>query len=257
MDGPAWEKGLSSAGQELIPGRGTSEGVDPYDEAYFRPGGRSTERADWEGLDTFRVIAEVLGSSRRLLDLGCGTGSITPSVLDVVGEYVGLEGSEYAVSEAQRLYAGPKAAFQLYNLEGERMPFGDASFDGILACHVLEHLDPARLPDTLGEVNRVLTPEGRFLAIVPNEGPTYRKALLRRWGMGPDDPTHRSFFTAKSLARVVSSPLRVVDVFTYPVPFLWRLSHGLARGLSFRFGDNIYVVATKWEKAMGDGIPAA
>ncbi len=93
--------------------------MDPYDEVYFRPRGRTTERADWEGLDTFRVIAEVLGGSLRLLDLGCGTGSITPPILDVVGEYVGLEGSEYAVSEAQRLYAGPKAAFHLYN-PGER-----------------------------------------------------------------------------------------------------------------------------------------
>ena len=216
-----------------------------YDEAYFRPGGAAIERADWEGLDTFRVIAEALGGSLRLLDLGCGTGSIASPILDVVAEYVGLEGSEYAVSEAQRLYAGPKAAFHLYNLEGGRMPFGDASFDGILACHVLEHLDPARLPDTLGEINRVLTPEGRFLAIVPNEGPTYRKALLRRWGMGPDDPTHRSFFTTERLGRVVSGRLRVLALFTYPVPFLWRLSHGLARGLSVEFGDNIHAIATK------------
>ncbi len=223
-----------------------------YDQAYFRPGGRTTERADWEGLDTLRVIAEVLGGSLRLLDLGCGTGSITPHILGVVERYVGLEGSEYAVSEAQRLYAGPKATFRACNLEEERMPFAAALFDGILACHVLEHLDPARLLHTLGEVNRVLTPEGRFLAIVPNEGASYRKGLLRRWGMGPDDPTHRSFFTAERLARVVSGPLRVVEVFTYPVPLLWRLSPGLARGLSFRFGDNIYVVARKRERAMGD-----
>lgn len=222
-----------------------------YDEAYFRPGGATRERADWEGLNTLRLISQVLGGSRRLLDLGCGVGNIAPRLLEVVGEYVGLEGSEYAFAEAQRRYAGSKAHFVHHNLEEDHVPFESGSFDAVLACHVLEHLEPGRLSPTFHEVNRVLTPGGRFLAIVPNCGPTYRVNVLRRWGMEPDDPTHRSFFDARSLERGASGGVRVLEVFTYPVPLLWRVWPGLARGLAFGYGDHIYLVATKREMANG------
>jgi SAM-dependent methyltransferase len=49
-----------------------------------------------------------------------------------------------------------------------RMPFEDASFDRVLAVHVLEHLPD--LPAALAEIRRVLKPGGRFVAVIPCEG---------------------------------------------------------------------------------------
>jgi SAM-dependent methyltransferase len=50
----------------------------------------------------------------------------------------------------------------------QRMPYEDASFDRILAIHVLEHLPD--LPAALAEIHRLLRPGGRFVAVIPCEG---------------------------------------------------------------------------------------
>jgi SAM-dependent methyltransferase len=50
----------------------------------------------------------------------------------------------------------------------QRLPFDAASFDRVLAIHVLEHL-PA-LPSALDEVHRLLRPRGTFAAVIPCEG---------------------------------------------------------------------------------------
>jgi SAM-dependent methyltransferase len=49
-----------------------------------------------------------------------------------------------------------------------RLPFEDASFDRVLAIHVLEHLPD--LPAALAEIRRLLKPGGRFVAVIPCEG---------------------------------------------------------------------------------------
>jgi SAM-dependent methyltransferase len=48
------------------------------------------------------------------------------------------------------------------------LPFDDASFDRVLAIHVLEHLPD--LPAALTQIRRVLKPGGRFIAVIPCEG---------------------------------------------------------------------------------------
>ncbi|WP_207419866.1 class I SAM-dependent methyltransferase [Roseomonas haemaphysalidis] len=50
------------------------------------------------------------------------------------------------------------------------MPFGDASFDHVFVCFVLEHLaDPAA---ALGELQRVLRPGGSLTVIEGDHGST-------------------------------------------------------------------------------------
>ena len=50
----------------------------------------------------------------------------------------------------------------------QRLPFADGCFDRILAIHVLEHLP--NLPAALDEMHRLLSPQGRFCAVIPCEG---------------------------------------------------------------------------------------
>lgn len=69
----------------------------------------------------------------------------------------------------------------------DELPFADGSFDRIVALHLLENTDS--LAGTLREVWRVLAPEGRFIAIVPNRSSLW--ARLERTPFGHGRPFSR------------------------------------------------------------------
>jgi len=54
-----------------------------------------------------------------------------------------------------------------FNIETDRCPYPDASFDMVLLCEVLEHLTCDPLP-ALREIARVLKPGGRLVLTTPN-----------------------------------------------------------------------------------------
>ncbi len=85
----------------------------------------------------------------RVLDLGAGTGAANTDfgnrsvvALDPSPEMLALNGAP------QRVVA-----------VGERLPFGDGSFDAVFSAYVFRNLDS--VGDTLAEVARVLRPGGR------------------------------------------------------------------------------------------------
>ncbi|MGH2355024.1 MAG: methyltransferase domain-containing protein, partial [Chloroflexota bacterium] len=97
----------------------------------------------------------------RLLDAGCGPGTITVGLAEAVapGETVGLD-SEASVLEGVRALAAARGVRNLRFETGDAsaLPFPDGSFDAVFAHTLLEHVrDPA---GTLRELRRVLTPRG-------------------------------------------------------------------------------------------------
>lgn len=90
----------------------------------------------------------------RLLDIGCGLQPYRS--LFAVDEYIGLEIDNDLSRErgiADRFY------------DGKVFPFSDDEFDAILCNQVLEHVfNP---DDFLGEVYRVMRPNGRMVLTVP------------------------------------------------------------------------------------------
>ncbi len=93
-----------------------------------------------------------------VLDAGCGSGRVfryqLASGCRVVGVDIGDE-----------LRDNPNVGDRVRG-DLERLPFAAASFDAVLASHVMEHL--ARPERALAEVARVLKPGGRFLLLTPN-----------------------------------------------------------------------------------------
>jgi ubiquinone/menaquinone biosynthesis C-methylase UbiE len=102
-----------------------------------------------------------LRSGMRLLDVGCGPGSITRGLAERLapGEVVGVDLSAETLAAAR----AEAAARGLTNLRYEEasvyaLPFADASFDVAYAHQVSQHLrEPAA---ALGEMLRVVRPGG-------------------------------------------------------------------------------------------------
>lgn len=102
-----------------------------------------------------------LRSGMRLLDCGCGPGSITVGLAELVapGEVIGIDASADLIATAQgnAARAGLRnATFQTGDVYS--LPFADDSFDAVWAHALLEHLhDPVA---ALAEMRRVLKPGG-------------------------------------------------------------------------------------------------
>lgn len=103
------------------------------------------------------VFAGHLPSTRPLtwLDLGSGTGRMTPSLADTFGRAHGVE-----PSDGMRAQAVPHPAVTYHDGSAERIPLPDASCDAALVFFVWHHVvDRAA---AVRELHRVVRPGGRL-----------------------------------------------------------------------------------------------
>ena len=115
-----------------------------------------------------------------VLDIGCGTGRISIAMararpaVKVTGldnfsaDYIHDHGDSNTERNFRLAGISERAAVQSGDMR--EMPFEDGSFDAAASCAAIDHLEPADIPKTLSEVNRVLRPSGQFLlmVLVPN-----------------------------------------------------------------------------------------
>jgi ubiquinone/menaquinone biosynthesis C-methylase UbiE len=107
--------------------------------------------------------AEVLApAAGRVLEIGSGTGLNLERYPEGLGELVLSEPDPFMVARLRRrLEADGREDVEVVQAPGERLPFGDASFDTVALTLVL-----CTAPDpeaVVGEIARVLRPGGRFL----------------------------------------------------------------------------------------------
>lgn len=119
--------------------------------------------------------------SGAVLDVGCGIGDMVryrPGTL-------GVDVNPKAVAFCQGL------GLAVHRMHPDRLPFGEAAFDGAVLDNVLEHLEePAPL---LAEVRRVLKAEGTFVVGVPGQ-------------RGFDsDPDHKRHYPEAALVHAICS----------------------------------------------------
>ncbi|MBI4013030.1 MAG: methyltransferase domain-containing protein [Candidatus Rokubacteria bacterium] len=160
------------------------------------------------GVAPYAAIAEEIAVALpggRVLDWGAGWGQ-TSLLLAARGVRV----VAYDVEDkgaATGLLAGTGVAYVV--APGPRLPFEDATFDGVLNCGVLEHVeDPAA---ALAELRRVLRPQGRlFTYHLPNRH-AWTEWLGRRLGRFHHERTYTrgeapALFEAAGFRVVVCRP---------------------------------------------------
>jgi SAM-dependent methyltransferase len=130
------------------------------------------------GLKLRYLLSDLAAVHGRVLDVGCGAGSVAKAVkrersdLDVVA----CDVSRSALAAANAIPGG--VAFEL--APAEHLPFGDGEFDFVWIFDVLEHVESPE--QVLAEVARVLRPAGGFHIVLPLEGQPW--TLYRLVGCG-------------------------------------------------------------------------
>ena len=121
--------------------------ADVYDRETVRPD------ALYDGVSsTLARLVEEHGHATEFLDAGCGSGVVLRRVKPLVPNVVGVDLSRGMLARCLPFHS------DLVRSTVTRMPFDDASFDGVSGYSLLHHLrEPA---EALREFHRVLRPGG-------------------------------------------------------------------------------------------------
>ena len=146
------------------------------------------------------LMVELVGGTKRVLDVGCATGYLAKALVErgctVTGVEFDTEAAEEARPHLERLILGDIETMDMAET------FGDERFDVVVFGDVLEHLrDP--LP-VLRKVRQVLADRGSVVASIPNiaHGSVRLALLAGRFDyqpLGLLDSTHVRFFTRSSI----------------------------------------------------------
>lgn len=109
-----------------------------------------------------------LAPGERVLDIGCGTGSLALAAkrsVGAAGAVCGIDASPEMIARARKKAA--KAGIEIAFQEGaaQALPFAAAQFDAVLSTVMLHHLSRSARKDCAEEMRRVLKPGGRALAV--------------------------------------------------------------------------------------------
>jgi SAM-dependent methyltransferase len=124
------------------------------------------EATHWWFVGRRRLFARELAraglrSDSAVLEVGTGTGTNLRLLRQLgVREVAGLDSNELAIQ-----YCRSKGLGDVRHGDIRALPFGDCSFDFVLATDVIEHVEADA--EALGELARVLKPGGTALLAVP------------------------------------------------------------------------------------------
>jgi 2-polyprenyl-3-methyl-5-hydroxy-6-metoxy-1,4-benzoquinol methylase len=161
----------------------------------------------------------------RVLDLGCGNGSLSHLIAQQGYEVVGVEDSEQGVAIARRSF--PDCHFiqaSIYELPYAEL---ENSFDIVLSTEVIEHLLYPR--ELVRAAKKCLKPNGRLILTTPYHG--YLKNLVLALSGKMDthfnplwDGGHVKFFSVSTLAQLLETEnyRNIKFKFSGRTPFLWK-----------------------------------
>ncbi|HEY9602772.1 MAG TPA: class I SAM-dependent methyltransferase [Allocoleopsis sp.] len=117
------------------------------------------------------AIDSITSKPRRILDLGCGTGSTTLLLKQAFpqAEVIGLDLSPYMLVMADRKAKDAGLDIQWRHAQAEQTSFPDASFDVVTASFLFHEMPPTVAQSILREAFRLLTAGGEVLILDGNQ----------------------------------------------------------------------------------------
>ncbi len=162
-----------------------------------------------------RMLAPArLQPGETVLDVGCGTGTLTLLAKEQVGNALvaGIDASQPMIMRARRKAqrAGLEVQFDLASADA--LPFPDGFFDVVVCTATLHHLPRWMRVAALNEMRRVLKPGGRVLLVDFVFGGRHSLAglLHHNHGLKPDEL--RNLVANAGLTLVEQKPLGIRDM---------------------------------------------
>ena len=106
--------------------------------------------------------------ARRVLDLACAEGEGTAVIAAGVPQasVLGVDLNAEAIRKAQGRFAKNNLRFERGNALS--LPYADHAFDAIVSCHTIEHFNATDQQKFLGELRRLLEPNGLLVIATPD-----------------------------------------------------------------------------------------
>ena len=149
-----------------------------------------------------------LADGERVLDVGCGTGSLAILAkrhVGATGEVVGIDASPAMVARARSKTAKAGIDVSFKNGVAEALPFPDAQFDAVLSTMMLHHLPRKARQECAREIRRVLRPGGRVLVLDFGQAQDKRGFLAHFHRHGHVDPRNVVSLLEEAGFRVMES----------------------------------------------------
>lgn len=161
-----------------------------YSKKYFK----DRDHLDFHIAESIKILVQD-NNLKDIIDVGCGTGKIAKHLNDSNINTLGCDISKEAVLIAKKINNFNK----LLQASAFKLPLKNQSFDLVISISTIEHFNEDEAKLFIAEANRVLKPPGFIFLITPNFNSPLRYIQKDEW-FGYSDPTHKHFFTPKSLS---------------------------------------------------------
>ena len=165
-----------------------STGIDDHLARWF-----DNIDVDFRAVNLNRLIVS-LAPRGRVLDIGCGSGALSATLLEAGCQVVSRDPSEHMVTMC-RAHLERRGLVGDVAVGGVESIAGDASFDAVVALDVIEHIEDDVA--ALRAMRRALKPRGTLILSVP--------ALSKLYGPKDVDVGHFRRYDKENLLRAVSA----------------------------------------------------
>ena len=208
------------------------------------------QEIDYPTKQRISIILKLIGSNKKVLDIGCFNGYISEKIKQNNNIVYGVDNSKSSIEICKS--KGIKC--KLYNIE-EGLPFNKEIFDVVHCGEIIEHI--YNTDKLLKEINRVLTKDGYLVLTTPNLSSISRRLkLLLGKNPGLDTSTfneegsdlsvgHIRYFTPGSITILLNRNEFKIDKFCTDFIAFYKFRFTNVSRIFKTFGYTIIIKASK------------